>query len=88
MVLDYLKSLPFCKAIKTITNNQKGVSDILCCLQGTFIAIEVKAPNKPTWKHTTKLQKKYLREVNDALGFGFSTNDFDHFKKCLDLIIL
>jgi len=32
--------------IKTITSNRAGIPDILCCLEGRFIGIEVKLPGK------------------------------------------
>jgi len=30
--------------IKTVTSNRAGVPDLLCCIKGRFIGIEVKAP--------------------------------------------
>ena len=30
--------------VKTITSNRAGIPDLLCCLNGKFIGIEVKAP--------------------------------------------
>jgi len=32
--------------VKTITSNRAGIPDILCCIDGKFIGIEVKMPGK------------------------------------------
>ena len=32
--------------VKTITSNRAGIPDILCCIDGKFIGIEVKVPGK------------------------------------------
>ena len=41
-----------------------GVPDFLCCVNGRFVAIEAKAGKG----ETTALQKKNIREIEDAGG--------------------
>lgn len=41
-----------------------GVPDFLCCIKGTFLAIEAKAGKG----ETTALQKKNIREIENAGG--------------------
>lgn len=56
-----------------------GVPDILCCFQGFFLGIEVKAPKgKPS-----RLQIYNLKKIDEAGGFSFLLypKDFDKFKK-------
>jgi len=46
---------------------KSGIPDILACVNGYFVAIEVKAPNgKPS-----ELQLYNLREIEKAGGFAF-----------------
>lgn len=45
---------------------KSGIPDILACLNGYFVAIEVKAKNgKPS-----ELQKYHVRKINDAGGLA------------------
>jgi hypothetical protein len=58
-----------------------GAPDILACLNGRFIAIEVKAgKNKPT-----ALQIRALQSIHDAGGLALVINDtnLDYLKECL-----
>ena len=55
-----------------------GVPDILCCCNGCFIGIEVKAPNgKPS-----PLQIHNLKKIDEAGGYGILLypKDFEVFK--------
>ena len=45
-ILRYLSTLPQCWAVKAIYSSKKGCPDILCCYQGRFIGLEVKAEDK------------------------------------------
>ena len=48
-----------------------GVPDFLCCVNGTFVAIEAKA-GKGT---TTALQEKNLRDIRTAGGTAMVVNE-------------
>lgn len=48
-----------------------GVPDFLCCVDGTFLAIEAKA-GKGT---TTALQDKHLRQIRESGGVAVVVNE-------------
>ena len=71
--------------------SKKGVSDILVCYQGKFIAIEVKKSNwKPpgrqakSYKHYYQ-QKTFIDQVRAAGGIGFFATCLEDVIKELDL---
>jgi len=51
--------------VKVVSATKAGVPDILCCLQGKFIGIEVKTP---TTKGNTSALQKYNLELIEAKG--------------------
>ena len=58
-----------------------GIPDLICCLQGRFIAVEAKAGRgKPTL-----LQLKALREIDEAGGVALVINEanIDVLEECL-----
>lgn len=50
---------------------QTGISDILGCWKGRFIAIEVKRPGHKTESKRLMKQKKFIEDVKRAGGIGF-----------------
>ena len=53
-----------------------GVSDILACIKGRFVAIEVKRPgNKPT-----AVQLQFIAAVNNIGGFAFWADNLQEVK--------
>ena len=57
---------------------KSGVPDILACVDGYFVAIEVKGPNgKPS-----ELQLHTIKKIREAGGFAFVLypSGFDEFK--------
>lgn len=57
-----------------------GISDRLACIQGRFIAIEIKKDAK---SGPTKLQQQFIDNVIKAGGIGFVTYSVDHLVKKL-----
>ena len=58
-----------------------GIPDLLVCVNGFFVAVEVKsAKGKPT-----ELQKYQLEQITNAGGYGFILypKDFDKFKETI-----
>lgn len=58
-----------------------GIPDILCCCDGHFLGIEVKAPNgKPS-----ALQLHNLKKIDEAGGYAILLypKDFDSFKELI-----
>lgn len=65
-VMKELRQLPNVTALKVIQATDSGVSDILCCVNGRFVAIELKADKgKPT-----PLQLLFLSKVTKAGGIA------------------
>lgn len=60
-------------------NTRSGVPDILACVNGYFVAIEVKAQNG----HATALQIHHCTEIRLAGGFAFILypSGFEEFKR-------
>lgn len=63
---------------------KSGVPDILCCVNGYFVAIEVKAPNG----RASELQKYNVRKINEAGGFAvvLYPQDFELFEQLIDFL--
>lgn len=56
--------------------SSRGVPDILMCVRGIFIAVELKiAPNEPT-----DLQENYIERIRNAKGLALVINEFDEFQ--------
>ena len=66
-LIEHLKGLG-AYTVKTIAVSKAGVPDILCCLDGRFIGIEVKRPEKK--ENVTRLQQKNLDWIIDAGGLA------------------
>lgn len=66
VVLNYLNKQPDIAAHKISDRFKKGISDILCCVQGTFVAIELKAKDGTASPH----QKAFIKGIVDAGGLG------------------
>ena len=80
-IKDFLKSLPKTWFFKYWVGpmSKAGIPDIIACVNGTFVAIEVKAPNgKPS-----ELQKRNIRLIRECGGVAYILypKDFTSFKK-------
>lgn len=69
-VIRDLKTIPNCWFIKTQERSRRGVPDILICLRGRFIAIELKTDTG----RLDKLQAITLDKIVDAGGTAFPTS--------------
>lgn len=60
---------------------KSGIPDILACVNGTFVAIEVKAPNG----HPSELQKYHIRKLREsgATAIVLYPDQFENFKKMI-----
>ena len=72
--------------LKTWSNGiqREGVPDILACVNGYFIGIEVKAKTG----HPSDLQLKNVRDIRESGGIAFILypDQFDDFVKLIDAI--
>lgn len=59
-----------------------GIPDILACVNGYFVGIEVKAQNG----HPSDLQKYHCNKIREAGGFAFIVypSGWDEFKKIIE----
>ena len=85
-IKDYLKSID-AYFIKTHGDrfSRVGTPDIIACVNGHFVAVEVKAENgKPS-----ELQLYHLEQIRKAGGHSFLLypKDFDYFKKYIQKLI-
>jgi hypothetical protein len=69
-VIKDLKTLGNCWFIKTMERGRVGTPDLLICLRGKFVAIELKREGK----HTTKLQQLTLSKIAAAQGISFESS--------------
>ena len=60
---------------------KSGVPDLLCCVKGKFVAIEVKAENG----RLSELQKYNLEEIRKAGGIALAVkpSDFENLKQAI-----
>ena len=67
-IMRYLKTIPCCFAWKTHGGiyTTSGIPDIVCCINGYFVAFEVKPPKG----RLTKLQEMTIRRINEACGIA------------------
>lgn len=56
-----------------------GVPDIICCVRGLFVAIEVKAPGKLS--NTTANQKRHIADIKKSGGVAFVVDSLDLLKE-------
>ena len=65
-ILDYLSTLPDCWAFKCITSNRSGTPDIIACIGGRFVALEVKTiKGQPS-----PIQVVQMQRIRDAGGIA------------------
>lgn len=79
-IIDYLESLG-AWTVKTIQTNKRGTPDILACLNGQFIAVEVKKKGKLST--VTPIQQHQLTQIQLAMGVSILTDDLEQFKEIL-----
>jgi len=68
--------------VKVVSATRTGVPDILCCVQGKFIGIEVKTPT--TKENTSALQKYNLDLIKTKGGLSLVAWDVLMVKEFLD----
>jgi len=63
---------------------KSGTPDIFCCIDGTFVAIELKSDIGKV----EELQKYHISEINRARGYGFVLypKDYNNFEKFVNFL--
>ena len=54
--------------VKVISANKSGVPDIIACVEGKFVGIEVKRPT--TKNNVSALQRKHLDMIEESGGYS------------------
>ena len=83
-IIKYLKTVPNLKYIKKDAGaySTSGISDLLICYRGQFIAIEVKRPGE----HPTPLQLKFLNDILMAGGGNYVAYDVEMVKRIVNTV--
>ena len=86
-IIDYLEKELGAVSFKIVQSNKRGTPDILACLNGQFIAVEVKKKGKLST--VTPIQQHQLSQILLAGGIAILTDDLAQFKEilaqCVDL---
>ena len=80
-IIKYLESIG-CYVIKTIATNRSGVSDLIVCYNGIFIALEVKKQGGKV----SKLQEVHIRKVKEAGGVAKVVYSLDDVKELIEVL--
>lgn len=85
-IKDYLNSLDNSFFYKTHGNRfqQAGISDLIGCLNGTFVAIEVKTESNKSG--VTRLQASFLNTIEKCKGVSFVASSLEDVKERISLL--
>lgn len=80
-IMKYLKTVPACFAWKTHGGmyGTAGMPDIVCCIGGRFVGLEVKQPGKKL----TALQEDAINRINAAGGIAAMVTSVGEVKEIL-----
>ena len=80
-IMRYLKTVPYCFCWKQHGGQYgtAGIPDIICCLNGCFIAFEVKTETGKL----TKLQESTIQKIKEAKGEAFKVTSLTEVKEIL-----
>jgi len=70
--------------VKVISASKIGVPDLLVCINGTFVGIEVKKPT--TLNTVSSLQRYNLKKIRECGGISFVASSIDDVKDLICLI--
>lgn len=85
-IINYLETLDEAYVVKVVTANKSGVPDILACIKGSFVAIEVKRPVSKN--NVSKLQEYNLARVEEAGGYSLVAWDVDMVKEFIEAEVI
>ena len=83
-IMRYLKTVPHCFCWKTHGGmyGTAGMPDIIICLNGRFVALEVKTPTGKL----TKIQESTLKRIKDAKGNAYKVTSLQDVKEIVDTL--
>jgi len=79
-ILNYLKGIDDCQAVKIVAANRRGVPDIHICHKGRYIVLEVKTEIG----ELTTLQRVQLRSYKNAGAIAEVIRGLDEVKRIID----
>lgn len=81
-IMKYLKTVPraFCWKEHGGMYGTAGLPDIICCINGRFIAFEVKTPSG----RLTKIQEATIQKIREANGEAHKVTSIEEVKQILD----
>jgi hypothetical protein len=81
-IMKHLKTVPHCFAWKQHGGQygRAGLPDIICCIEGRFVAFEVKTPHGKL----TKIQEITIQKINAAKGKAYKVTSVEDVKLILD----
>ena len=81
-ILRYLKAVPACFAWKTHGGmyGTAGIPDIIACIDGRFVAFEVKTPSGKL----TKLQEITIQRIKEAKGYACKVTSVGEVREILE----
>ncbi|NLD18835.1 MAG: VRR-NUC domain-containing protein [Clostridiales bacterium] len=81
-ILKYLKTVPSCFAWKEHGGmyGTAGIPDIICCINGRFIAFEVKTETGVL----SKLQEITIAKIKDAKGKAYKVTSVNEVREILE----
>jgi hypothetical protein len=83
-ILDYLQKKGFyARKFHGGSFTRSGTPDILACINGMFVGLEVKVDDNKL----TKLQELNLKKIRDGGGFGIEVRNFKEAKYTIDEIM-
>lgn len=81
-IIDYLDSLDKSYVVKVVSATRSGVPDILCCISGSFVGIEVKKPESRN--NASKLQDYNLGLIENADGYSLVAYNVEMVKEFIE----
>lgn len=80
-IMKYIRSMPnsFCFKEHGGVYGANGIPDIICCINGRFVAFEVKTPSG----RLTKLQETTIQRIRRAKGEAYKVTSVEEVKEIL-----
>jgi hypothetical protein len=78
-IIKYVDSLPKSWTVKIINCNKNGTPDVLCCIEGRFVAFEVKTSTGIV----SELQRYRISEIRSAEGEAYIVRSLEEVKDIL-----
>jgi len=81
-IIRHLKTLPYCFCWKQHGGmyGVAGIPDVICCINGKFVAFEVKMPSGKL----TKLQEITIQKIKNAKGEAFKVTSLQEVKEIVE----